>query len=242
MACPACGKELTWIAQYNAWYCYAEQQYRQPAAQGTPAPQPQAVAPPAAAAPPSLWTQGHYRIRKKVLAVAQQYWIEDGNGTALAYSRQKMLRIKEDIRIFSDESMAQELFRIQQQNYTDTWGKFAIIDSATNQVVGFIVRKALSSLVRSQWDLFDAWERPIGGIHEETGRALARRFIPGGGLVPDKVTVSLNGQPVATIDQQFKLIGDIWDINAQWAPPHLDRRVLLSTALLMGMIERQQQR
>lgn len=26
-ACPTCGKPLTWIAQYNRWYCYNEQKY-----------------------------------------------------------------------------------------------------------------------------------------------------------------------------------------------------------------------
>jgi len=49
----------------------------------------------------------------------------------------------------------------------------------------------------------------------------------------------LNGLPVATVNQQFKIIGDIWNIQGLNLPPDFDRRVLLGSMLLMGMIERQ---
>jgi len=29
--CPICRRQLTWIQQYNQWYCYSCKQYRQPA-------------------------------------------------------------------------------------------------------------------------------------------------------------------------------------------------------------------
>jgi len=228
--CPTCGKPLSWIQQYNQWYCYAEQKYHAPATS------------PAAQAQPAggLWFQNFYRIRKKVIALAQQYYIEDQAGRPLGYSRQKMFQLKEDIRVFTDDTMSRELFRIQQQNWTDVWGEFAVVDSATNVKVGSIRRKALKSLLKGEWDLFDPYGRLFGQIKQETGRALMRRFMPMGGLVPDKLTVELNGQTVAVIDQQFKVIGDAWEINAQSTPPALDRRVLLGCAILMGMIERQQ--
>ncbi|MBI4416076.1 MAG: hypothetical protein HY557_03735 [Euryarchaeota archaeon] len=233
-ACPGCGKELTWVPQYGQWYCYAEQKYYQPG----PA-QPTSQQPAQAG---GLWFQNWYKIRKKVLALTNQYWIEDAQGRQLAYSKQKAFKIKEDIRVFTDERMAQELFRIQQLNWTDAWGEFGVVDTATNQSVGFVRRKALASIVRSEWEIYDQARQLMGGIYEQTGRALLRRFVPGGALVPQKVIVTLRDQPVATIDQQFKMIGDEWGINCQWAPPQFDRRVLLSCALLMGMIERPEQR
>lgn len=237
--CPTCGKPLSWIQQYNQWYCYAEQKYHQPAPAPAQSAQPEAAT--GQVRPDGgLWFQNFYRIRKKVIALAQQYYIEDQAGRPLAYSRQKLFKFKEDIRVFADESMARELFRIQQLNWTDVWGEFAVVDSATNVKVGSIRRKALKSLIKGEWDLYDPHQRLFGQIKQETGRALIRRFVPMGQLVPDKLTVELSGQTVATIDQQFKVIGDIWEINAQWTPPNLDRRVLLACALLMGMIERQQ--
>ena len=46
-----------------------------------------------------LWRQDHYVIKRKALRIVDQYWIEDQNGTKLAYSKQKFWKIKEDIRV-----------------------------------------------------------------------------------------------------------------------------------------------
>jgi len=242
--CPVCHNPLTWIAQYNAWYCYACKQYRQPAQAVAPSQPAGGPAAPAAHAPqaqvPNLWNQNVYRIRRKVIALAQQYYVEDQQGRQIGYSKQKMFKLKEDIRVFANDQMTQELFRIQQTNWSDAWGQFAIIDSASGQAVGHVRRKALASIVRSEWEMYNAANQLVGGIYEKTGRALARRFVPMGKLIPAKMEVTLQGQTVATIDQQFKVIGDLWDINAQGFPPNADRRVLVSCAILMGMIERQQ--
>jgi uncharacterized protein YxjI len=192
-----------------------------------------------AQAVPSLWTLNFYRIRKKVLAITGQYWIEDQAGTQLAYSKQKLLRLKEDIRVYVDVSMTRELFQIRQTQILDIWGTFAIVDSATNAVLGYIRRRALtSSFIADEWEMRDPYNNLVGEIKESTGRGLARKYLPGGGLIPEKLTMTLGGQPIATINQQFKIIGDIWEIQCLNVPPTFDRRVFLGGVLLMGMIER----
>lgn len=242
---------MMWVAQYGQWWCGQEQKYRPPgpaAPAAMPAPsQPMAAHAPMAgqapaatqAAVPSLWTGNFYRIRKKVLALTGQYWIEDANGARLGYSKQKLLKLKEDIRVFSDESMTRELFQIRQQQIMDIWGTFAVLDSATNSVLGYIRRRALmSSFVADEWEMRDAYNNLIGEIKESTGRGLARKYVPGGTLIPEKLTMTLMGQPVAYINQQFKIIGDIWEIQCQALPAAFDRRVFLGGVILMGMIER----
>lgn len=187
----------------------------------------------------SIWYQNFYRIRKKVLAIANQYWIEDAHGQQLGYSRQKLLRIKENIRVFSDDSMTTELFRIQQEQIIDMWGTFAVIDSATNTCVGKLRRQALSSgFYVDEYLLLDANGQVLGRVAERSGRGLVRKYLPGGSLVPEQLVVEFQGQPVAEIKQQFKVIGDIWEVDCSRVPPQFDRRVLLSAMLLMGMIER----
>ncbi len=186
-----------------------------------------------------IWHQNYYRIRKKVVAIANQYWIEDSQGRVLGYARQKIVRIKEKIPVFSDDSMKQEIFRIQQEQIADMWGTFAVLDSATNACVGKIRRRALSSGVFvDEYILLDAAGQQIGRVVERGGRGLARKYLPGGSLVPEQVMVEFYGQLVAEIKQQFKVIGDIWEVDCSRVPPHLDRRILLACMLLMGMIER----
>lgn len=187
-----------------------------------------------------LWYQNYYRIRKKVLTVGNRYWIEDFNGNILGYCKQKLFKLKEDIRIFTDESERQELFSIKQQQIMDAWGSFTVVDSYTGNFLGYIKREVLSSAFgKDTYELFNINNQLIGRITEtSTGRALTRKYIPGGALVPEKMTLDLNGVPIAEINQSFKIIGDIWEMICKQVPPDFDRRVLLSTMLLMGTIER----
>lgn len=188
----------------------------------------------------SIWFQNFYRLRKKVLTIWNKYWIEDSAGNILGFSKQKLLKLKEDIRIYSDESMSNELFCIKQQQIVDIWGNFAVVDSQTNTHLGYVKRKALvSGFIRDEWEVYNANRQLIGGIYETSmARGLARKYLPGGALIPEKMTLELQGRPVAEINQKFKIIGDIWEVNCRAVPPDFDRRVLIACMLLMAMIER----
>jgi len=187
----------------------------------------------------NLWYQNFYRIRKKVLTVWNKYWLEDQNGAILGFCKQKLFKLKEDIRIYTDESESQELFRIKQEQIMDVWGNFAVIDSATNVKLGYVKRNIISAFVKDTWELYTTSNQMVGKIEEKsTGHALARKFMPGGGLIPEQMHLMMDGQVLADINQDFKIIGDIWTMNCQMVPPNFDRRVLLACMLLMGMIER----
>ena len=187
-----------------------------------------------------LWYQDYYKIIKKVVTIGQKYWIKDRNENLLGFCKQKILKLKEDIRIYTDENLSQELFCIKQQQILDAFGNFAVLDSTTGILLGSIKREWLSSaFAKDTWEIYNPTNQLIGKIEEKSmGQALARKYLPGGGLVPEKMTLELNGVAVAEINQSFKIIGDIWEMNCHSVPPDLDRRVLLGAMLLMGLIER----
>jgi len=138
-----------------------------------------ASAPPPAAPGNPMWYQNYYRIRKKVIAIADQYWIEDSQGGTLGYSKQKLLRLKEKISVFTDQSMSTELFRIEQEQIMDMWGTFAVKDSATGAVVGKLRRQALSSgFFKDEYLLLDPYGNAVGRVAERSGRGLVRKYIP----------------------------------------------------------------
>ena len=186
-----------------------------------------------------IWNRDFYRVRKKVLTIGNKYWIEDENGNVIGFTKQKLLKLKEDIRVYTDESMSQEVFRIQQEQIMDVWGKFAVIDSASDRILGYIKRKALKSgFLWDEWEIYDANENLMGRVEESKGLGLVRKYVPGGALVPEKMKVMLDGREVAEINQKFKIIGDIWELKCKDLPEDFDRRVLLAGLILMAMIER----
>ena len=222
---------MSYAAQYAQWYCHNCQQYHQT---GQPS-------------PGGIWYQNFYRIRRKehmgfpcpYYRKGKKYWIEDHQGGTLGFSKEKSLKPGREIPVYSDESMTQELFRIQQQP-PDPWTAFVITDSHTRAVLGYIRRKALS--YPSVWEVYDASNQLIGGVDESQMR---EPVVSGEELLePEKMVIELNGTPVAEIipsgelGPRFKITGKIWMLNCVNVPPHLDRRVLLGGLLLMGMIDR----
>ncbi|HEY3420046.1 MAG TPA: zinc ribbon domain-containing protein [Methanomassiliicoccales archaeon] len=189
-----------------------------------------------------LWFQNFYRIRRKVLTVGNRYFIEDRQGNMIGFSKQKLMRIKDDIRVYSDENMSDELFRIQQENIVDDWGTWAVIDSSSGACVGKMRKSYLSNYAQDEYALLDAFNQQIGRVVEPSGRGIMRKYLPGGGLITEQVKVEYYGRLVAYIQQQFRIIGDTWEVDCQYLPPQFDRRTLLTAMLLMGMVEREEDR
>ena len=164
----------------------------------------------------------------------------DVSDNLLGFCKQKILKLKEDIRIYNDENLNQELFCIKQQQILDAFGNFAVIDSTSGALLGSIKREWLSSVfTKDTWEIYNPTNQLIGEIEEKSaGRAIARKYLPGGGLVPEQMRLELNGVAVAEINQFFKIVGDIWEMHCKSVPPYFDRRVLIGTMLLMGLIER----
>jgi hypothetical protein len=96
----------------------------------------------------------------------------------------------------------------------------------------------MSDLSKDEYFLLDPAGQQVGRVVEDLGRGLARKYLPFGGLLTERVMVEFYGRPVTEIRQQFRLIGDEWDVDCSMLPPQFDRRVLLAGIIMMGMIDR----
>ena len=132
--------------------------------------------------------------------------------------------------------MSTEVFRVKQEQIVDTWGTFGILDSASGVVVGKLRRRIVSSVAKDEYQILDPSGQQIGRVAESAGRGLTRRYMPGGGLVPEHVAVEFYGKEVAEIKQRFKVIGDVWEVDCSRLPPQFDRRTLLACMVIMGAL------
>lgn len=186
---------------------------------------------------PDLLKDHDFTIKEKVLSVGHKYSIENSRGQLVGYCKQKILKLKEDIRIYKTKNMEEELFRIKQENILDFSGTFKVIDSKTDQPIGYLARKGVKSMVKDEWVIMDANKNQIGMVKEDSLlKAIIRRYILK--MLPYNYKIFLGGQKIGNYKEKFTLLKDIYNLDMSNDPNfNLDRRLILSIAICLDAIE-----
>lgn len=90
----------------------------------------------------------------KLVALSPQIRITDAAGQQVAYVHQKVFNIREDIRIYSDESRSLEVFRIHTDKILDFNAKYFFTVSGTGQNLGYVQPAGLRSIWRATYRVF----------------------------------------------------------------------------------------
>lgn len=189
----------------------------------------------------TAFTHSSYLLKRQVLALTGKLRFYDPYGNLVMFVEQKMFRLREDIRVYTDETKSQELLLIQARAILDWAAAYDVIDSQSGEKVGVLRRKGWKSVLRDEWQILDSHDQPIGVLWEDSvGLALARRLLLGS-LLPQNYDILINGQRVADLRQKFHLFAyqltldfsmDIGDL--------LDRRLGIAAAVLLAIIEGKQ--
>lgn len=187
------------------------------------------------------FTHQSYLLRRKVFKfLGGAFHIYDPQGNLAFFCEQKGLKLKEDIRIYGDLNKQTELLRIFARQTLDVRGRFDVFDSTTGEKVGMLERRMFKSLLRDEWDIYNADEVQIGVIQEESqALALIRRFLFN--LIPQTFNATVNDQLVATFKQNFNPF--VLKISIDFSSDTLntfDRRLGISAGVLLAAIERRQ--
>ncbi|MFD0670300.1 hypothetical protein [Cohnella sp. GCM10027633] len=187
------------------------------------------------------FTHQQYQVRKQILSLmGAKIDIFDGNGEPVLFSQMKAFKLKEDIRLYSDDTMSQELLTIQARSVIDFSATYDVVDAATGQRIGSLQRKGMKSILKDEWIILDASESEIGLIKEDSPlMALLRRFLTN--LIPQKFHVEVGGGRVALFKQDLNPF--VGKLNLDFSldtDKKLDRRLGLAAAVLLVTIEGQQ--
>ena len=102
----------------------------------------------------------------KILALAPQVYVRDTAGEPLLYVRQKLLKLKEKIQVFRDDSKADQLFEINAVRVIDFSARYNFSDPAGNPV-GSIKRQGARSLWRATYEIADNAGDVLFTVREE---------------------------------------------------------------------------
>jgi uncharacterized protein YxjI len=191
-------------------------------------------------------------IRQRIRPVINQYEIstlgsdEKSAGDPVCFVEQKRMKLKEDLRAFTDDSKTTEVFRIKAQQVWDPRARYDVTDPMGEQV-GQLQKVFGRSLLRSTWRIYNAAGEEIGWARERSMLvALFRRlveFVPYVGDFADWLPIPyhfdyfVQDQPIGGLK---RLLGvrdrHRLDVSGD-SDRTIDRRVVLALAVGMDALQ-----
>ncbi len=182
-----------------------------------------------------------YLLKRQAIALTGKFRFYDPLGDLVMFSEQKMFRLREDIRVFSDENKSQEVLSIQARQIIDFSAAYDVVDALTNQKVGVLRRRDLQSILRDEWEVLDANDRLVGKLFEDSVRlALLRRLLLGSWL-SQNYDITFGTTRVADLKQNFNPFRYELNLGFSMDLNHLlDRRIGIAAGILLAAIEGRQ--
>lgn len=186
---------------------------------------------------------GHqkYLLKKRILVMlGAKLNIYDPSGNMVMVVQQKAFKLREDIRVYSDEGFTQEVLSIKARKIMDFSAAYDVVDPIRNEKVGVLRRKGWSSIVRDNWEVLDAMDVKRGEITEDNMMlALIRRLLTN--LVPQNYDMVFDGTKVADFGQGFNPFA--YHLNIDFSMDtgkKLDPRLGIAAAVLLATLEGRQ--
>lgn len=182
-----------------------------------------------------------YLLKRQAIALTGKFRVYDPMGGLVMFSEQKMFRLREDIRVYSDENKTQEVLSIQARQIMDFSAAYDVLDAAYNQKVGALRRKGLSSILRDEWQVLDVNDNVVGNLFEDSiPLALLRRLLLGSWL-PQNYDMTFGETRVADLKQNFNPFR--YELNLDFSMDMgrlLDRRLGIAAGILLAAVEGKQ--
>ena len=184
----------------------------------------------------------------KISTLSSDFNITDKNGKYVAYVRQKMFKLKEDVIIFENDSKTKELFRIQANKWIDFNASYNITSVQDGTSFGRLARKGMRSIWKAKYDIIDNQDQLKYSISEDNGwikvfDSLVGEIpiigmFTGYFLNPSYSVKDNNGQVLFTLKKMPSLIGRRFQLDRLVDIPDEDESLVVLSYLMMVLLER----
>ena len=189
----------------------------------------------------AAFQQDRFTARQKIWTLAPKFYFCDEQGNTLAFLRKKVFTLKDEIRVFTDETQSMELLHIKARKIIDWGTAFDVTDSINHQKVGVIKRQGWKSIIRKEWTMMDANEQQIGTVKEDSLLlATLRRYVIN--IIPQAYTFEAGGRELGTARQNWNFFLPKMHVDFSNDPGRqLDRRLVAAAVVLLMAVEGRQQ-
>lgn len=105
----------------------------------------------------------------KITTLSSDFNITDKDGNYVAYVREKIFKLKDDVIVYNDESKSEKLFRIKANQWIDFNASFTITDLVNGRNFGRLARRGIRSIWKSHYDILDENDQNKYQINEDNG-------------------------------------------------------------------------
>ena len=186
-------------------------------------------------------------LKFKLTTLSSDFTITDSNENSLAYVRQKMFRLKEDVVVFNNESKSQENFRIRANQWIDFNASYAITDSFGKNL-GKIARKGMRSIWKATYNIFDqndtqkykvqeenAWVKVLDGM---VGEIPIIGMFTGYFLNPSYIVHDNNGKEIYRLKKMPSFFGRKFQLDQLNDIADEEETLVVLSLMMMVLLER----
>lgn len=188
------------------------------------------------------------KFRFKLIALAPQIYVEDAAGNQICYVKQKLLRFREKVEVFTNDSQTQLLATIEADRIIDWSARYTFRDAQGTEI-GAVGRKGMRSLWSAHYEIFGPNSREIAfTIREENPFAkLLDGFIgelPVIGLFtgflfhPRYLASRPDGSPVLRLTKQSAFFEGRFELNQVGEASDGEQTAIMLSFLMMNLLER----
>ena len=102
----------------------------------------------------------------KITTISNDFRVNDATGAEVAFVRQKLFKLKEEVQVFNDESRSQLNFTVKANKWLDFSASYVFYDNQEREL-GRIVRRGWKSLWKSSYDIYDENQQQDFSVNEE---------------------------------------------------------------------------
>ncbi len=186
-------------------------------------------------------------ITFKVLALAQQFSVNDANGQPLLYVKQQMFKLKEAVKVYSNADQNQLLYEIKADRILDFSATYRITQ-ANGQPMGAVQRKGMKSLWKAQYEIRDANDRDVFSIKEANawvkvldgilGEVPVVGMFTGYFLHPAYIISRLDGTEVFRVQKKPAFFEGRFAVEVLGETSDDEARLCLLSAMMLLLLER----
>lgn len=187
-------------------------------------------------------------LRFKIIAVAPQAIVTDADGNTICYLKQKLLRLREKVEVFSDEKRTNLVATISANKILDWSARYTFHDAEGNEI-GSVGRRGARSLWRAHYDIFNPgdtkadfeireenpWTKVLDSILEGIP---VLGFFTGLMLHPAYLASRTDGTPAVRLQKQAAFLEGKFTITKQTDLSANEELNILLSFLMVNLLER----